>query len=141
MIDKKSLNPVLTQYEPHLICASAGQTVHAVVVFYSSRAPKGGVTGHTSKSCVALHLDSCSPHDCKPQEYVNNWNGESVVDELFDCTAFGDLSDKHANEWRPGDPPTPVEDTPVSHSSIQVPLFRQERCEFVGRRLCGNQSG
>ena len=63
------------QVEPHLIFTSAGQTVHVVVAFYSSRAPKGGVTGHTSKSCVALHLDSCSPHDCKPHACKHNWKG------------------------------------------------------------------
>ena len=62
-----------------------------------------------------MHLDPERAEDGEVEETEQYGRDERTLDELADGSAARNSGDEHADERRPGDPPTPVEDGPIVH--------------------------
>mmetsp|Transcript_27867 Transcript_27867/g.90082 ORF Transcript_27867/g.90082 Transcript_27867/m.90082 type:complete len:562 (-) Transcript_27867:1435-3120(-) len=63
----------------------------------------------------ALHLDGEAAEDREPDDGEESGREETTNDELAHGAALGDLGNEEADEWRPRNPPCPIEDCPPVH--------------------------
>lgn len=99
----------------HLALFSARQSVQAVQRCRGVCSSQNGRTIDSPLGSIAFHSQARSSKDTEPQEAVKNRRSQASVDEVSDGPSTGNLSNEHADEGRPRNPPTPVENGPTVH--------------------------
>ena len=67
------------------------------------------------RTTLPLHSQSSPAKYRHPEKDIEDWSQHCPSYEALDSPALGDFGNEHAHEWRPRDPPTPIENCPGVH--------------------------